>query len=262
MKTFFETIAVAFGMFSRVPVPNFEWNDRNRRYAMLAFPLIGVALGACWLGAILLFQWLGLPALLGGALLTGLPFLITGGIHLDGYLDTRDALSSHAPKEKKLEIMSDPHTGAFAVLYGAVYLILWFAASTVLLEHGSFWFWFLTAIGFVLSRSLSGLAVATFPMAKDTGLVKSFADEADKKKVTVWLVVYLILLTAALVLIDFAAGTRLAGIEIFAAAVFLFSWYRYIALKHFGGITGDLAGWFLSRVELWALVVTALIAVS
>lgn len=260
MKTFWETILVAFGMYSRVPVPSFEWNDKNRKYAMLAFPLVGVVLGACWLGAILLFDRLGVPPLLGGALLTGLPLLITGGIHLDGYLDTRDALSSHAPKEKKLEIMEDPHTGAFAVLYAAVYLILWFAASAVLLEHGTFWSWFLTALIFVLSRVLSGLSVADFPMAKDTGLVKAFADDADKAMVKGGLLACLILLAAALVVISFFTVAGQAGIEVFVVSVALFSWYRYIAIKHFGGITGDVAGWFLSRCELWSLVAAALIA--
>ena len=42
MKTFFETILVAFGMFSRVPVPQVEWNEKNRKYSMLAFPLVGI----------------------------------------------------------------------------------------------------------------------------------------------------------------------------------------------------------------------------
>ncbi len=258
MKTFFETIAVAFAMFSKIPVPNFEWNDKNRKYAMLAFPLIGVVLGALWSGASILFDRLGMPYLIAGALLTGLPLLVTGGIHLDGYLDTSDALASHAPKEKKLEIMADPHTGAFAVLHAVVYLILWFAAATTLQAHATFWPRLLAGLIFVLSRTLSGLAVATFPMAKDTGLVKSFADEADKKKVRNGLVVYLFLLLAALLLLDLRTETMPAAIIVFGVAMTLYGWYRYVANKHFGGITGDLAGWFLSRCELWALIAVAL----
>ena len=41
----FQTIAVAFAMFSAIPVPQFAWNEKNMRYAMCAFPLIGGGIG-------------------------------------------------------------------------------------------------------------------------------------------------------------------------------------------------------------------------
>ena len=40
-----QTIAVAFAMFSAIPVPQFDWNETNMRYAMCAFPLIGAVIG-------------------------------------------------------------------------------------------------------------------------------------------------------------------------------------------------------------------------
>ena len=33
--------------------------------------------------------------------------------------------------------------------------------------------------------------------------------------------------------------------------------YDSVAKKQFGGITGDLAGWFLQRAELWMLAALA-----
>ena len=107
-----QTIAVAFAMFSAIPVPQFEWNEKNMRYAMCAFPLIGVVIGAAWCvcGA------LPLPGLAKAAGFALIPVWITGGIHLDGYADTCDALSSYGDREKKLEILKDPHCGAFAVI--------------------------------------------------------------------------------------------------------------------------------------------------
>ena len=119
-----QTIAVAFAMFSAIPVPQFDWNEKNMRYAMCAFPLIGVVIGAAWCvcGA------MPLPGLAKAAGFALIPVWITGGIHLDGYADTCDALSSYGDREKKLEILKDPHCGAFAVLrlcsYFAAYLAL------------------------------------------------------------------------------------------------------------------------------------------
>ena len=93
-----QTIAVAFAMFSALPVPQFAWNQKNMRYAMCAFPLIGVVIGGLWClcGALPL----PMPAKAAGFCL--IPVWVTGGIHLDGYADTCDALSSYGDREKKL----------------------------------------------------------------------------------------------------------------------------------------------------------------
>lgn len=260
MTNFFETIEVAFGMFSRVPVRQLEWKEENRKYSMLAFPLVGLVLGLCWVIVAAIGTRFDLPDLLTGGLLTALPILVVGGIHLDGYADAVDALSSHGDKAKKLEIMKDPHVGSFAVMHLAVYFILWFAASTVLAgEH--FEVWLIVGLSFVLSRALSGLAVATFPMAKESGLAKSFADDADKKRVRNGLLVLLVVLAIAFMGIDIVWRQFPAGFFACMAAVAVFFWYRFIAQKHFDGINGDLAGWFLCKCELWTLVAVA-VAVS
>ena len=121
-----QTIAVAFAMFSAIPVPQFDWNEKNMRYAMCAFPLIGVVIGAAWCvcGA------LPLPGLAKAAGFALIPVWITGGIHLDGYADTCDALSSYGDRTKKLEILKDPHCGAFAVIRLCSYFLAYFALCT------------------------------------------------------------------------------------------------------------------------------------
>ena len=122
--TVLQTIAVAFAMFSAVPVPQFDWNEKNMRYSLCAFPLVGVLCGALWC----VCGVLPLPAAARAAGFCLVPVWVTGGIHLDGYADTCDALSSYGDREKKLEILNDPHCGAFAVIrlcsYFAAYLAL------------------------------------------------------------------------------------------------------------------------------------------
>ena len=169
-----QTIAVAFAMFSAIPVPQFDWNEKNMRYAMCAFPLIGVVIGAAWCvcGA------LPLPGFAKAAGFALIPVWITGGIHLDGYADTCDALSSYGDREKKLEILKDPHCGAFAVIRLCSYFLAYFALCTCVSftpRVGVLW-----VLALVLERALSGLAVASFPMAKNTGLAHTFATAADK----------------------------------------------------------------------------------
>lgn len=239
-----ETVAVAFSMFSAVPMPQFAWNERNMRYALCAFPLVGVAVGgACW-GWSLLCGALRLPALLRGAGLCLLPVAITGGIHLDGCCDTWDALASHAPAQRKQEILKDPHLGAFAAIRLCCYFLLTFALWASLPRFPAV----PVLLGFCLSRSLSGLAVAAFPLAKDTGLAHMFAAAADRKRVSAALA----LLSAGLCAGLWAWGA--AGGAMASAALLTFLRYRLMAVRQFGGLSGDLAGWFLQTAELWMLI--------
>lgn len=67
MRTFFETIAAAFSMFSALPVPFVEWNEKNTSWLLAAFPLVGLVVGlVCW-GWVWLCDALELPAILRGA---------------------------------------------------------------------------------------------------------------------------------------------------------------------------------------------------
>lgn len=244
-----ETVAVALSMYSAIPMPQFEWTKRNMRYAMAAFPLVGVLCAA----ATALWAWLsrviGFGPLLTGAGLALAPVLVTGGIHLDGFCDTTDALASHAPRERKLEILKDSHCGAFAAIGTACYLIFAAALCSELTpdEHAV---WCLCLM-FPFSRAASGMAVASFPCAKNSGLAHTFADMAAKRQTR--LILALILLAAGAGLCWFGGGWMIA-----AAALMMLLYYA-TAMRIFGGITGDLAGWFLQWCELLmtlALVLT------
>ena len=128
MKTLLRSVAAAFSMFSALPVPQVEWNETSMRWMLAAFPLVGLVTGgACWAWQ-LLCGALALPDILRGAGLCLLPVLVTGGVHLDGYADTCDALASHASPQRRQEILKDPRLGAFA----AIRLCCYFLASLAL----------------------------------------------------------------------------------------------------------------------------------
>jgi len=236
-----ETVAVAFSMFSALPVPQVKWNERNMRYSLCAFPLVGAAIALAMTALDRLCQSLALPAVLRGAGLCLLPALITGGIHLDGYADTWDAISSHSDAEKRQEILKDPHLGAFAAIRLCMYFLadyaLWTASEKLR---------FPVLLGmFCLSRSLSGLALTHFPLRPGSGLARSFAEAAHKKRVRAFLLTLSLGLCA--LLLSLRAG------ELVLAAGLVFWYYRRMCARDFGGLSGDLAGWFLQTAELWML---------
>ena len=244
-------LIIAFAMYSRIPMPRVDWSEKNMRYAMCFFPVIGIVIAAAEYLCFLLCGKLALGTMFRSILLVLIPILITGGIHMDGFMDTMDALSSHAERERKLEILKDSHTGAFAILGCCVYLLAAAAVWSEVTED------MLLAIlpGFVISRALSGIAVVSWKSARKNGLLYTFADGAHK--IVVRTVLAVCLAAAAVFTIGMGGS---AGAAAVAAAALVFLYYRLMSLHQFGGITGDLAGYFLQLCEL-AIPLAAVFAV-
>lgn len=247
MKKMWNSFKIAVSMYSKLPVPKSEWTEENISHAFIFFPWIGALIGFAVYGVFKLKEWClageyGISGMTFTVLMVLVPVGITGGIHMDGFLDTQDALSSYQEKERRLEILKDPHTGAFAVMSCAVYLLCILGIYASFGERSAR----SAAFGFVLSRTLSALSVLTFPKAKKSGLAAAFSDSASKKTVKAVLVCYLAVLCPAM-----AAAGREAGAAAVLAAAAVYAYYRRMSLRNFGGITGDLAGYFLQMCELW-----------
>ena len=105
---------MALGMFTALPCPYRPWDEDARGLMLVCLPMVGGVIGLLW-GLLSLLGMRLLPAT-SAALLAALPWLLTGFIHLDGYMDTCDALLSWRPLEQRLRILKDSHTGAFAVV--------------------------------------------------------------------------------------------------------------------------------------------------
>lgn len=247
---FLKSFVVAFSMYSRIPMPRIEWTKQSMQYSMCFFPLIGTVIGGLSMLVWWLCQVLSIGSFLQSAMLCALPVAVTGGIHLDGYCDTVDALSSRQPKERKLEILKDPHTGAFAILFCCVYFLLQFGLYT---EISSVWQMLLVGIGFVFSRGCSVLALLTFRSAKKNGTLYLFSSQAQRKTVFLTTGFYLLATLFCFAMVSISTMLIIAG------AIFLvFGYYRWMSYRQFGGITGDLAGWFLQVCELCILAAVVL----
>lgn len=240
-------LLIAFATYSKIPVPQADWNDR--RYAMCFFPLVGAAV-ALVLGAwLMLCDALHFGAMLRGAVGAAIPLLVTGGIHMDGFMDTSDALASWQPKEKRLEILKDSHVGAFAVIGCAAYLLTMAGLMSEL--HGKD-VWALGAC-LVLSRALSAWAMTWMKSARPGGMLDGFAKTAQNRAIAVSTVLYGSLCTGVL----FAAMGAAALLPLAAAALSVVH-YKRMAYKQFGGVTGDLAGYFVQTTE-WLCILAVLV---
>lgn len=246
-----KSLIISFSMYSGIPMPQFEWKEEDMKYMLCFFPWIGAVIGLGIFLWTMLCKHIEMGTLcytMGGA---AIPLLITGGFHVDGFMDTMDAFHSYQPKERKLEILKDSHIGAFSVimlvLYGLIYLG---AFSEIQKESGLL----IVCAGFVLSRVLSGIAVVTFRSAKSDGLLYLFASNAQKRIVKVSLYIQ------GMVCIAFMLWqSLLLGGATVLAALFTFAYYHHRTKKELGGITGDTAGWFVLLCEEVIMIVVAVV---
>lgn len=230
-------------MYSRIPAPMVEWKEENRKYALAFFPVIGIVTGAFLVLWRYVCSLLGFGQILFAAGAVFIPFAVTGGIHIDGFCDVHDALSSCGSREKALEILKDSHIGAFAAIHLGIYLIVQFGIYS---ETESLKCAFVTGTGFVVSRAMSGLTAVNFRAAKKEGALHAFTDPADRRVTSAVLVM---LLAVCMVFLGFVSWPAAVLYVSVCAGVTLY--FRNLCYKRFGGITGDCSGWFLQSLEIW-----------
>ncbi len=233
---------IAISTYSILPAPHIEWQQDNMHLSICFLPGVGIFIA----GALILWHYLCLTFMVEAALFAAgaalLPLLLTGGIHMDGFMDTTDALASHQSRERKLEIMKDSHIGAFAVMGCTAYLLLSFGLYTALYNGAS---WGLIGISFILSRSLCALSIFTLPGARNDGMLYTLTGQVKNYKAATAMGLLSLFSAGAMLFIDFKIGI---GAVLIALAVFF--GYRRLAKKNFGGVTGDTSGFFIQVCEL------------
>lgn len=236
------TLRIAFGLLTTLPVklPG-DWSAGDSGRASLWYPLVGLVIGALtwlvWRGAMLVF-----PPLVAGILALAAWVAWTGGLHLDGLADCCDGLLASASIERRLEIMKDPHLGAFSVI-GLILVLLLKAAALVSLTYAA-------SFGILLAAALARwciLPAGLLPSARPGGLGADFSAGLKRSFI---LVSGVLPIALAFVLEVRGVVSLLLGAG--AAALIL-----QLAKSRIGGVTGDVLGMIVEIVETVVLLVFA-----
>src|SRR6266568_2916741 len=154
----------ALQFLTRIPVPQGEYRLEE---SVPWLPVVGVVLGAILAGVDWALRLLGVDQLVVSTLIVVLLLVLSGGLHADGLMDTCDAVFGHASPEKRLEIMRDPHVGAFGVVGLVCVVALKIAAvcalPTGLRPHA-------LALAPTLGRWAIVLLATSFPYGREHGL--------------------------------------------------------------------------------------------
>jgi adenosylcobinamide-GDP ribazoletransferase len=248
MKSFL----AAWRFLTSVPVPFYkeEWDrplsQEQFARSLVYYPVIGLLIGTILCALYWLYSQF-LPELLVDAMLLGSMVMLTGGLHLDGVVDTFDGLAGgHRSPERRKQIMKEPGVGAIGVVVVVVLLLLKYAALLSLPDNVMYSALVLVP---VLSRWAMVYAVFSFPYAREQGMGKSLKDGSGRA-------VLLMASVTALIIAVLAGGWR--GLVLFA-----FIWLLTIALSRFfqgkfQGLTGDSYGTINEFSEFAVLVLVVL----
>ena len=225
----------------------FFTKKKKNKYVICLFPVIGLVVGALLYGWSYVCTAYGFGQICFAMVGAVIPVIITGGFHIEGFINTVDALRSHEKKEKKPEILQNSHVGAFAVTAAICFFLLYVAGLTLIWKEKQL---LLLGLGCIISRTLSGMSLVWFPTAKKEGTLYSFSSMANRGTVRVVLVMFLALEFAGAIVIQPLIGAVMA-----LAAMWVWTYYYYMSKNRFGGITGDLTGFFMCLCELSSVLV-------
>ncbi|BAY32291.1 cobalamin synthase [Nostoc carneum NIES-2107] len=232
--------------YTTIPLPymNGLEFDKVARFALLVGVLIGGILGLCDTG----MSYLGIPILTRSALVISLGIGITGGLHLDGAMDTADGLAVGDPK-RRLEVMADSATGAFGAMAAIAILLLKTTALTEVETHR--WLILMATCGW--GRWGQQLAIACYPYLKPTGKGAIHKQAIQSYKDVLPGLLLLMALSGLLFLIDsqhkiLAIAMVIAGSAI---ATITGAWFNH----KLGGHTGDTYGAVVEWTEALFLCV-------
>ncbi len=244
-----KALCVALSTYSIIPVPVFEWTEENTRHSLAFFPVVGIVIAVLSCGWYWLCVTLGIHAFLFAVGEMALPCIISGGIHLDGFCDTVDALASHQSRERKLEIMHDSDTGAFAVIYCAMYLLLSCGMLDELYLRGNWSLIVVLSLAFVLSRTLSVWCAMSYKNARGGGMLFSMTNSLHRRaSYTITIGLFAVVMVLML-----EADVPAAACVLLMNALWVLA-YRVFAYRVLGGVTGDTAGFFLQVSEALSIL--------
>jgi adenosylcobinamide-GDP ribazoletransferase len=234
-------VAGSIGFLTIVPMPGGTLSQAGLSRAIAIFPLVGALLGAV-LGGLGLALDGFLPAGPVAALLLAAGVLMTGGLHLDGLMDTADGAFGGRSAEARLAIMRDSRVGAFGAMAGALVLLVQFACLS---ELTGMWRLFALVAAFTASRWALVLALGLFPSARPDGLGAAWHAAVSRPAC---IAASLLAAAAALALWPLGIAALATG------AIVTASGGRWLS-RRLGGLTGDACGALAAMTETTVLVV-------
>lgn len=276
---------MAWGFFCWIPCPYRKWKEEDRPAMLAMLPLVGTFLGILTGLVWLILSRFEAPPMLAGAVICGAYFLMTGFIHLDGFMDCSDAvLPRHPDQERRREILKDSHVGAFGVIALTLMLLIFASCAgslgsrEILISEstegfsaspgGGLFAGLIFAGIMTVSRGCGAFAVLTRAPMKTS----QYVSMKRSAGIPALIVTLLVAAAAAVFVWNMPEGTARPEAsadygQIYGPALLLVlcvtalaSWIDGITCRRsLGGMNGDIAGHMIVTGEMFGLLAAALV---
>jgi adenosylcobinamide-GDP ribazoletransferase len=249
LKNSIKGFYMSLGMFTRLPLPFHIWDEKHTAVMISSFPIVGLVIGTLWWLWIVLLTFLNMPLMLAAALSSLAPFFIAGFIHLDGYMDTSDAILSYRDIKDRIRILKDPLVGAFAVVMLIILLLLQFSAVYSIVENGKY-------LPLVISISVISRCCSTFSIFTLRHMSESNYTPLLKEGTGIFHKVFVVVVGVVTTGLTFLYG-GVVGLLVILAVILGYGVAIRKASKSLNGISGDLLGYAMVIGELSGLIALA-----
>lgn len=238
MIRFFEGLILALSMYTIIPMPQTKWNEKNFPFILVNLPLVGFLIGILWYMLSLMLVNSSIHNEMITFIIMIFPLIITGFIHIDGYMDTCDAIFSRASLEKKREILKDSRVGAFAVIFVVALTFFYFSSVVEIIRKDEI---YLKALIFtpLISRCIAVLFAIKTKLISKNGFIATFRKDMNDFH----FYIVLIILFSGIFLSFCVGGFFLFIVSIFNVLIGIVT--SVYCTRQMDGISGDLCGFII-----------------
>lgn len=251
MKNSLTGFLLAWQFFSAIPVKmQLPMNKQTVTWMFSLLPLIGLCVGGIYAAFYTLLGLADITPLFTAILLVMAMIVVTGGLHLDGWVDMSDAYFSYSEKEKRVAILDDPRIGAFGAISLVCLLLMKIGVIYEALMREEALLWYFICIP-LLGRVAIQLYFGLTATSKTSGLGAYFKEHVKRRFLFIIMSLYVggLLLGA----LYFTMWGVVVLVAVVGVVVLL---YRSWTIRNFGGMSGDLMGALCEGMEvvLWLVV--------
>jgi len=249
IRLFFTGILINIQFLTSIPVKkNFSLDKKELTYALQTFPILGLIQGFIYAGIFFgLDHYFPFSDVLNALILWLMLIILTGGIHLDGWIDTSDAYFSYKDAKRRLEVMEDPRVGAFGVLSVVVFLIVRFIVLYEWIRVGDATIYVAIIVIPFLGKMLTASLLQGLPLAKEKGMA-SFLRQGKSSRYHFYHLLYLILVGAGIAYL--VPKYLLVYCSFILVAIIVRLGMGSRIKRNFNGISGDTLGAGTEGMEL------------
>lgn len=239
-------LLMAFSMYTTIPVKSI-WNEKDFPYIIVSLPIVGFFIGVVWFILTNFLMLFSIPITLKAIFIALIPLLLTGFIHLDGYMDTCDAILSRADMDKKLKILKDTHIGAFASITLLILAAIYYFSIYEILKLGKSYNAFIFIP--VFSRGITAIFIIKIKSIYEDGFIANFKKNLTEKHFS-----YIIFILSLVMVLTYFTQTIIVS----TFSIFICIATGIICVKDFKGISGDLCGFMITTSSVLSLCFLAI----